>query len=126
MNTITKGIAGAALAAGLALTGGVAANAADGIAAVAQQDQGCRTEFSATQRGDGYTVYELNVSCDELAPGVEARGVVTFQNEDGTKRDVATDWIDQAPGSAGIRIATKAKAIDVRIERRTPASPIEG
>lgn len=126
MNTITKGIAGAALAAGLALSGGVAANAADGISAVAEQDQGCRTSLSAKERGDGYTVYELNVSCNELAPGEWARGVVTFQNEDGTTRDVATDWIDQAPGAAGVRVATKAKAIDVRIERATPGIPIEG
>jgi hypothetical protein len=126
MNTITKGIAGAALAAGLALTGGVAANAADGIAAVADQDQGCRTAFSAKERGDGYTEYELGITCDRLAPGTAARAVATFQNEDGTQRKVPTAWVDQAPGSAGIRIATKAKAIDVRIERLTPAIPTDG
>lgn len=131
MNTITRGIAGAALAAGLALSGGVAANAADGVpngTVVSDPSKDCQAEFSAKDRRDGYFEYQLGITCEWLAPGVEARAIATFRNADGTTRDIATDWVTSAPGSERISVATKAtaKAIDVRIEHRTSAGPIDG
>lgn len=126
MNTIMRGVAGTALAAALALGGGVAANAADGGAPVAAHDQGCSTELSATERHDGYTEYELSITCDELAEGTLARAVVTFEQADGSRREIRTGFVDHAPGSASIRVATKAEAVGVRIERATRALPVEG
>jgi hypothetical protein len=126
MKTITQGMLGAALAAGLALGGGVAANAAEAGTPVAANDESCSTELSATERSDGYTEYDLSIACDELPDGVWARAVLTFENEDGTKREVRTAFVDDATGSASIRVATKAKAVDVRIERATRGIPVEG
>lgn len=141
MHTITRGFAGAALAAGLALTGGVAANAADGITPVADGiaavvpgeattvvDEGnrCRADFSSVDRRDGMFEYRLDLRCDELDAGVEARAVVTFENADGTRRDISTPWIAKAGGSESIRVATAATPIELRIEHRSSPRPIEG
>jgi hypothetical protein len=134
MNTITRGIAGAALATGLALGGGVAANASEGVAAtdaittMTEGDARCAADFSVTERDDSLFEYALGIRCDALDAGVSARAVATFENADGTRSVIATRWLDRAPGQTAIKITApeKAKAVDVRIEKRTSAGPIEG
>lgn len=112
MHRITRGIAGAALAAGLALGGGMAANADSG-AAVVEQSGDCRTAVAMKQRPDGYTEYEVKIACAKLDPGVKARAVATF---DGGTREVPTPWVSRPRAEAGITIATTAVLGNVRIE----------
>ncbi|MDR5700536.1 hypothetical protein [Agromyces aerolatus] len=113
------------VAVGLALSGAVAANAADaaeGATAVTVQANTCQSSLTTTERSDGFVEYHVTASCLHLELRVQARAVTTFESADGVRREVATPWITHAPGSAEARIVTQDEAIDTRIEyRRSPA-----
>ncbi|WP_308798508.1 hypothetical protein [Agromyces silvae] len=122
MKRITRALIGAALGAGLPLTGGLVAIAAEDTAAVVESGNACQSELTMTERTAGYVEYELTATCLQLELRVQARAVTTFESADGVRREVATSWITRAPGSAGTTIVTQARAVDTRIEyRRSPA-----